>query len=199
MPAAMSRNARGFTLLEVLVTIIVLAIGLLGLASLNSKVQVGQIESYQRAQAVLLLEDMLARINANRAQAAAYVTGPADPVGYDPLDPDPAGCGTAPGAARDLCEWSNALKGAAETSSGGTSVGAMNNARGCVELVQAADPTPGVCQPGIYRVSVVWQGMNLTVAPSDDLACGEGQYGDEAARRLIATLTVIALNDCEPA
>ena len=121
---------KGFTLLEVLITMIVLAIGLLGLASLQSKVQASQVESYQRAQAVLLLEDIVARINANRAQAPNYVTGTSSPLGYNPSDPAPATCAAAPGYQQDQCEWTNALKGAAERS-GGNATGAMIGARGC--------------------------------------------------------------------
>lgn len=184
-------SARGFTLLEVLITMIVLAIGLLGLASLQSKVQLSQVESYQRAQAVLLLEDMLARINANRGQAASYVTGTSSPLGYG--DAQPATCGATPGFAQDQCEWSNALKGAAEQS-GGNATGAMIAARGCIEQIQAQNAAPGVCAPGIYRVTVVWQGLTTTAEPA--FGCGAGLYGASGFRRAIAGQTIIALNSC---
>lgn len=187
----MTRAAPGFTLLEVLITMIVLAIGLLGLASLQSKVQISQVESYQRAQAVLLLEDMLARINANRGQAASYVTGTSSPLGYG--DSQAATCGSTPGFAQDQCEWSNALKGAAETS-GGVATGAMIAARGCIELVTAANTASGICQPGVYRVTVVWQGLTTSSEPT--LGCGAGLYGDSGYRRAIAGQAIIGLNDC---
>lgn len=181
--------ARGFTLLEVLITVVILAIGMLGLASLQSTVQVTQIESYQRAQASLLLEDMVARINANRANAASYVTGVGAPLGSGSL----ATCTPTPGLAQDQCEWGNALKGASEKS-GGTAVGGMVQARGCVEQVQAANPAPGVCRPGIYRVTVAWQGMNKSAEPA--VGCGAGLYGATGYRRAIAAQIVIGLNSC---
>ncbi|HUR41565.1 MAG TPA: type IV pilus modification protein PilV [Verrucomicrobiae bacterium] len=185
---------RGFTLLEVLITMVVLAIGLLGLASLQSKVQLSQIESYQRAQAVLLLEDMLARINANRGQAAAYIT--TTPLGTN--DGLSAVCGSTPGSAQDRCEWSNALKGAAESiTEGGVTraTGAMANARGCIQQVQARNAAAGVCQPGIYQVTVVWQGMTRTVEPP--VLCGTAaQYGGTGYRRAVTGQTIIGLNDC---
>ena len=65
---------RGTTMPEVLVTIVIVAIGLLGLAGLQSRLQVSEMESYQRAQALMLLNDMANRITTNRNVAASYVT-----------------------------------------------------------------------------------------------------------------------------
>lgn len=181
----------GLSLVEVLVTVIVLAFGLLGIAALQAKVQVGSIESYQRAQAVVLLDDLRARMLGNAAHAADYVT--ATPLG--PADGQPADCSTlAIGSARDLCEWSQELNGAAEQTAAGAANGAMVGARGCVEELQAPDPTAGVCRPGIYRLSVAWQGLHATRASS--LACGANLYGPDANRRAIAVQVAIGLPDC---
>lgn len=183
---------RGFTLLEVLVTMVILAFGLLGLASLQAKVHVVELESYQRAQAVLLLEDMTNRLRANRANAASYVTGNTNPLG----EGETAACAVSPATpvSTDQCQWSTSLKGAAETK-GGTNVGAMLGARGCVELIQAAVGAP-TCTPGIYRVTVIWQGMNPTVAPS--LLCGQSlnAYGGDSLRRAIAARVTIGQPGC---
>ncbi len=62
----------GLTLVEVLVSVVILLVGLLGLAALMTNSQKAESESYQRAQALLLLQDMVGRINANRAVAACY-------------------------------------------------------------------------------------------------------------------------------
>ena len=181
----------GLTLVEVLVTVVVLAFGLLGIAALQAKMQVGTVESYQRAQAVVLLDDMRARLLGNPAHAADYVT--TTPLGTG--DVQPADCTTlAIGAARDRCEWSQALKGTAEKTSTGSASGAMIGARGCVEQLQAPNPATGVCQPGIYRVSVAWQGMHATLAPA--LSCGANRYGPDANRRAIAVQVTIGLPDC---
>lgn len=192
-------RAAGFTLLEVLITMIILAVGMLGLANLQSKIHVTEIESYQRAQAVLLLQDMVDRINSNRSTQAlaGYVsattldTGTAEDCTAATLAAvTPA---TKRMAANDRCQWSDALLGASE-SRGGSNVGAMIGARGCIEEVQAADPATGVCTPGIYRVTVAWQGLHATKAPS--LACGTGLYGNDAVRRAIATEISIGLPRC---
>ena len=186
----------GFTLLEVLITLIILAIGMLGLANLQSKIHVAEIESYQRAHAVLLLQDMIDRINSNRGDAATY----ADPEELGTLTAEDCAAATLAAvpadnklARRDRCEWSDALLGASEKK-GGNNVGALINARGCITEIQPVDSTAGVCQPGIYRVTVVWQGLHNTVIPGD--ACGAGNYGSENLRRAISMEISIGVPRC---
>ena len=177
-------------MLEVLVTIVILAFGMLGLAGLQSRIFTAEMESYQRAQAVVLMNSMVERINANRTAAATYVGAPLGTGDAQPTDCS----GVAAGVARDQCEWSNALKGAAETS-GGNNVGGMIGALGCVTLVQAEVNTLGVCTPGIYLVTVAWQGLNATSSPS--ATCGQGTFGsDDRFRRTISTRVSIGLPVC---
>jgi type IV pilus assembly protein PilV len=182
---------RGISMIEVLVTIVILAFGLLGIAVFQSKANLGSVESYQRAQAVILLDDMTSRLQGNTANSASYVVAE---VGTG--DTQPADCSTvAAGAARDLCDWSNALKGAAETDNSSKNVGAMIGARGCITQVQAANATAGACIPAIYQVSVAWQGLHATQAPS--IACGKDKFGAENYRRLIAAQVTIPLLACK--
>lgn len=184
---------RGLTLIEVLVTLVILVFGLLGIAAFQAKTQVGSIEAYQRAQAVVLLQDMRARLASNPQHAADYVT--ATPLGTN--DTQPADCnGATSASATDLCEWSRALKGAAlaADTSASTASSAVIGARGCVEQLQAADETSGICKPGIYRVTVAWQGLHPTKAPS--LACGKDQYGADTNRRAISVRVAIGVPRC---
>jgi type IV pilus assembly protein PilV len=187
------RAQRGVTMIEVLITIVLLAFGLLGLAGLQTRMSAANTEAYQRAQALLLLDDMVDRLYANRNDAGSYVTGTVAALGTG--DAQPATCNLlAAGVLRDQCEWSKALQGAAEKQ-GAASIGAMIGARGCVEQTQLANPTPGVCLPAIYRVSVTWQGLNPTIAPR--LLCGAGNYGaDPALQRAVALKVVVALLKC---
>ena len=182
---------RGAALIEVLVSILIVAFGLLALAGLQTRMNAALMESFQRAQALTLVQDITQRLQANRDQYASYVTASAVGTG----DAAPASC-TAVGtrAQIDLCEWSNALKGAAEKSDTNANIGAMIGARGCVEQLQAPNPAVGICQPGKYRLSVVWQGMNATVAPA--VTCGQAAYGDEALRKVVSTQVVIPLPSC---
>jgi type IV pilus assembly protein PilV len=70
MSAHKSRQ-RGMTLIEILVAIVVLSIGLLGLAGLQLKgVQVNQGSNY-RSQAAMLAEEVAELLRADRANASA--------------------------------------------------------------------------------------------------------------------------------
>lgn len=193
-PTTNFRNG-GFSMIEVLVTLIILLFGLLGLAGLQIRAQQAELESYQRSQALILLSDMAGRIAANRRAAACYAIG-TNFVGNNAAGTavvDPANCAGAGNAETratadsDLLEWSNLLFGSSEsyTAGGATvSVGAMIGARGCIAF--AADATGGV-----YTVSIVWQGLSNTVAPAVADTCGQNLYGNEARRRLIKTTVKI--------
>ena len=171
---------RGTTLIEVLVTMVILVFGLLGLAGLQGRLQVAEMESYQRAQALILLEDMANRITANRSAAASYVTG-AYTLGAGMTCPtDVATLRNA-----DIKEWCNALQGAAETSDG-SKVGAMIGARGCVASTV----------PNEYLVTVAWQGLASISAPPASVTCGQNAYNggtctNDRCRRAITTVVRI--------
>jgi len=64
------RASAGFTLIEILVALVILLVGLLGLVGLQAKGQQAEMESYQRTQALVLLQDLADRMNAtNRGQS----------------------------------------------------------------------------------------------------------------------------------
>jgi type IV pilus assembly protein PilV len=179
------RIQRGTSLIEVLVTLVILAFGLLGLAGLQSRLQVSEMEAYQRTQALILLEDMASRISINRSNAATYVTGTATPLGVSTST-----CPTTTSTVQqvDAGQWCEALKGAAETS-GGSKVGAMLGGRGCVESLGS----------GEYLVTVAWQGLTPISAPPASVACGKDSYDgatgsctSDLCRRTVTTIVRIA-------
>jgi len=179
------RNEAGVSMLEVLITIVIVVFGLLGLAGLQARIQAAELESYQRTQALVLLQDMVDRITTNRKQALQYVTtgvGTGTALGV---------CGPMTGYQKDLCEWSNALLGSSETSSGGTALGAMIGARGCISNPVAAAPRE-------FVIAVAWQGLTPTAAPAGS-TCGQGEYGtNEAQRRVVTARVVIACLQNDP-
>lgn len=210
-----SRQA-GFTMIEVLVSLLIIVLGLLGLAGLQARIQQAEFESYQRTQALILLHDMVDRINVNRVTAQCFnITtnaGAGTPfLGVDSGALPSCGAGTAgenANAIAAMAEWDDMLKGTAETK-GGVSVGAMIGARGCVSYSAASEllDTTGAPMPGtgIYTVAVAWQGTVETAAPTMidaagnvvPLNCANNLYGDPATtgdrlRRTIATTFRVA-------
>jgi type IV pilus assembly protein PilV len=189
----------GFTLLEVLITIIILAFGLLGLAGMQSNASIAERESYQRTQALILLQDMVDRINLNstaiRAGVAAATVDTSTSTNYLTGGTDAGTAGTVPdctalsGAALDLCEWDHELRGMTE-SRAGSNVGTLASGRGCILRPDATDSYR-------YLVVVAWQGMIETTAPA--VACGSGAYGagnlDKARRAVSAVVQVTALTN----
>lgn len=94
----------GFSLLEVLVAIVVLALGLLGLAGLQITSLQGGHGAYLRAQAALLAYDMGDRIRANQADIDGYAhASGAAPACVD----EPSTAGSV--AEDDLADWLNSL------------------------------------------------------------------------------------------
>lgn len=66
------KRQSGITLIEVLITVLVLAIGLLGIAALQATAMSGNYISYQYTQAAFLAEGMAEKMRANRN---AYIGG----------------------------------------------------------------------------------------------------------------------------
>lgn len=173
MRSSSRRHLRGALLIEVLVTLLILAFGMLGYAGLQARSAVTNLEGYQRVQALALVQDLADRINLNRANAASY-------VGNDVGVNDPGTCATTPGATRDLCEWAQLLRGSAEKK-GSQSVGSIIGARGCVEDLGS----------GQYLVSVAWQGLLPSGPPP--VACGVDQYSNENMRRAVSVVVRIGV------
>jgi type IV pilus assembly protein PilV len=104
-----NRKQSGFTLLEVLVAIVVLAFGLLGLAGLQADGLRNNTSAYMRSQATLMAYDMLDRMRANMqgVESGDYDnlmdTTPTDPSCIN------SGCSVAQMAQHDAYEWSQQL------------------------------------------------------------------------------------------
>ncbi|MDN4590439.1 pilus assembly protein [Xenophilus aerolatus] len=179
-----ARLQRGASLIEVLVTLLLLAFGLFGLVGLHARMQASEMEAYQRSQALVLLQDMASRIAINRLHAADYVT--AQPVGAGTT------CGAPTGTRQqiDVAQWCAALQGAAERS-GTSAVGTVIGGRGCVQAVGATGANE-------YLVTVAWQGLAPVAAPPAGVTCGKDAYDgssgpcvNDLCRRTITTLVRI--------
>ncbi|WP_449447864.1 type IV pilus modification protein PilV [Thermomonas brevis] len=126
-------KAQGMSLIEVLVAVLVLAVGLLGIAAMQALALRGGQGSLESSQAVMAANSIIEAMRANRNNAASYV--------YNGI----AACGNVPAAAADLASndlnnWATQLK---ETI--GSGVGADTTTCGSISVVG-----------GLYRVTVQW-------------------------------------------
>lgn len=184
----MPRRLRGVSMIEVLVTMVIIAFGMLGMAGLQVRMQASEMESYQRSQALLLLNDMANRMATNRAAvlAGSYAIASTSPVGAGMTCEAPPGTPTT--VQRDVYEWCMALQGAGEVK-GGAKVGAMIGGRGCIEAIGGGD----------YMLTVAWLGLTPISAPPAAVACGVSSYDtpsspcvSDLCRRAVTTVVRIA-------
>ncbi len=201
MMRATFRHA-GFSLIEVLVTIVILVIGLLGLAGLQARSLVSEMESYQRGQALVLLRDMEAVVRVARTQDTSVsppvITSQFASSSWSSADGSVVfgtgdsytDCSSLTPPERQVCDWSMALKGAAETRAG-TNVGAMIGARGCLISVSPVTVTNAVAE---FYVVVVWQGTSATGDPeagTPGALCASGVNFGTGLRRAVATRVLV--------
>jgi type IV pilus assembly protein PilV len=157
----MNTKSGGFTLVEVLVAVVVLAIGLLGMAGLQVAGLHYNHNAYLRAQATLLASDIAERMKANPVgvQAGNYDNPTAAGTQADDCLTT-TGCAAAAMAGHDFYEWNNALSTR------------LPNGKGVVCIDD--DPADGTfaapaCTAGAgaaYAIKVWWD---------DDLAEGDTQ------------------------
>jgi type IV pilus assembly protein PilV len=130
----------GFTMVEVLVALVVLAIGLLGIAALYlNSLQAGRTAVY-RTEAVTLAADLADRIRMNRTAQAAYGTLFADAEIAVPACATTGGCSDADLAATDLSNWK------------ATIAQLLPNGQGQVAVTLPV----AIGEPTIYVVTVRW-------------------------------------------
>jgi type IV pilus assembly protein PilV len=168
----------GLMMIEVLVSLVIVLLGVLGLVGLQARALQGETESYQRTQALVLLRAMVDSIEAHRQAAPCFgdiTTGSGTPYVGTGGTP-PSACTASGVAATDQAAlnainlWDGMLKGAGEKV-GAASVGAMINAVGCVSL----DLGPDATTPDMYTVAVAWQGLSdlPSATPAGDASAGE--------------------------
>lgn len=185
---------RGFSLVELLVTIVVFSIGLLAVAGLQTVSKSANFESLQRTTASHIANGMLEDMRTNGKAINVYLAS-AD-LGGSVFAAEPAPncnamgsvCNAAQKAVHDLWFWESVLDGAYETSAEGASGGLVQPTI-CVD-----GPAGG--GPGIYTVSVAWRGgVSLTDSGLNTCGDGTGRYGaGNAFRRMVQVPTFLDPN-----
>ena len=100
---------KGFSMLEVLITLVIIAIALLGTAGLQIlAMRMGQSGQF-RTQAVFLASDMAERIESNKAAAVNYVLASTSIPSVAATDCSANSCDNATMASWDISQWGNAI------------------------------------------------------------------------------------------
>lgn len=126
---SINNSQSGFTLLEVLVAIVVLSLGLLGLAGLQAATLRNNQIAYYRAIAIQQTYDMADRIRANQAGLATYALSAGVDNGCIG-----SSCDAAEMAETDIFQWNN------------------NNAR----MLPAGGGTVAGVAGGSFDITVTW-------------------------------------------
>lgn len=190
--------AQGFTLVEVLVTVFVVAIGLLAASALQAVSKKAAVDALQRTTASVVAQDMIERIRANSTMLTHYQRPAGNPLKATPTAPVCGG--VVSGSVRaceprelvdyDLHRWWQAIDGAGETiatTGGSENAGGLRDAMGCITATGNQ-----------VDVVVVWRGMSRISQepvsgdaddPTSD-ACGatEAAYepsGSQSFRRVL--------------
>lgn len=127
----------GFTLIESMVALLVISVGMIGVAALHGQSLAASGIALHRSTAIGLAAEMGDRIRVNRGADTAYEAAASDNDCDDPTDGDGRDCSEAEMAAHDLFVWEADL---AQSLPGGV---------GEVDVDTATNPTT-------YTITVSW-------------------------------------------
>jgi type IV pilus assembly protein PilV len=164
---------RGFGLIEVAISLLVLSIGALGLARLQVSAKRVGFEAIQRAQAATLAMDLFERMRSNRGalqyyQSSGLGAATEERVTAPDKDCSRSRCSSPELSRWDLWQWERALDG---VDTGG-SAGGLVNAMACVTV-----------SGSVVRLEIAWEGFQQLAAATDSGACGAGKFGPGDTRR----------------
>lgn len=189
-------------MIEVLVAVLITAIGVLAIAALQLTSKHANFETGQRTAAIQLANDLIERMRSNAAELATYTNGATGTTLSGAMaapNPDCAAatCTDAQLAAYDLYQWDQTLLGVTELL-GVTNSGGLASAMGCV--------VQGVA-PNFVTVAIAWRGRTALTNPGIDPeidnpaggngGCGadSGLYdnnaGDDAFRQVLVVRTFL--------
>lgn len=203
----------GFSMVEVLVSVVIIAVGLLGVAGLQFMSKRSNFEAVQRTTATLLASDIIERMRANPTVLLDYAGEAGAPIpelgGPTPTRASPGkdcavdNCTAFDISQYDLWEWETILNGMTD----GNGSGGLNSPTACISTTVPAGVSD---RSGNYTVAIAWRGgtqLANPVAP-DPLApdaaaftCGtaSGKYNGEDGsidthRRVLVVTTFVSAN-----
>ena len=181
----MKRHQEGVTLIEALISALVVSVGLLGVFQLHLVAKRGSYESFQYTQAHALATDIVERMRVNPSELSNYASrdygvgdfaSPAKPCVN--LTTEEGGCAASEMVQWDQHLWHQMLTGGDEMM-GDRAIGGASGMRGCVTVNDAA-----------VEVVVTWRGMDETIdgaVGGSAALCGQA----DARRRSVRIATTI--------
>ncbi|MFC1542824.1 type IV pilus modification protein PilV [Pseudomonadota bacterium] len=168
MEGSQSRIERGFSLIEVMVALIVLSVGLLGLAGLQSASLRSTYSSYVRTQAGIAAMEMAERMRANKTgvDTMQYQAISSPPAGTAPTSCLTSNCLAAAMAAHDAYTWLSSLADNDD----------LLSARGTVTCLDSP------CAVGSqHRITVMWDGKR---SGATGTGCDQNNSADLTCHRI---------------
>lgn len=169
-----SGSERGAGLIEVMLAVLVFSAAMAGLLSVQATGLQASAESLQRTTAVLLAQDILARIRANRGELESYVGAslgnPGKRLGRPAVDCDRAACTPPELAAHDLWHWESLLVGDRSGIAGRSAEGLYRPLACILET------------DGQLTLNITWRGPGHSgfAGPIDCVISDNGLYDDPA-------------------
>jgi type IV pilus assembly protein PilV len=183
--SSVAHRQRGVGLIEVLIAVLVFALGVLGMASMQVNAKRTSYDALQRSLATSLARDIVERMRSNPSPASLAVFGAVNNLGggtvTKPRDCKANTCTPVELANYDVWEWEQALDGAAEKS-GDSNAGGLVAPKACITH-----------DAGVITLAIAWRGYGGQVNPTGS-TCGEGLglYGtNEVDRQLVLITTYI--------
>jgi type IV pilus assembly protein PilV len=208
------RGSAGMSLIEVLVSLIILSVGILAVIALQLISKRNNADAGQRTIAAQLASNIIEKMRSNSRKDAAgstvstalasYVTSA---IGRAQIATEPtpectltAHCDTTQLALHDLWQWEREIDGFSERDASGVAASGLLQASACI-----TPPAAGAGTSGFYTVTLVWRGtvkIPPTGLASDTCALdpqpgGASLYsylpGDNLYRRTVAIPVYIYL------
>ena len=133
----------GFSLLEVLIALLVLSVGLLGIAGLQTFSLQFNHQSYERTQATVLISEMFEKIAANPTAARAGIFDGINTSGSFTYGSCPTSCTATQLANFDLSRWKMAIEDPRKL------------AQGQGRIARIPDPVAGA-SGFVYEITINW-------------------------------------------
>ena len=166
MLSATAKYQKGVGLIEVLITVLVVAIGLLSAAALQTISKKIHFEAMERSVAAQLMQDVIQKMRANSRNSGFYLVADATLVTTPSKNCTATQCDASELAKYDLFQWGQALLGASETDDENQSVGGLAFPTGCIL---------GDTLTSQYQVVIAWRGTTAKTVESGDNTCGDGK------------------------